>query len=85
MFCCINILYFRTKPKGVRQGYMGHLINIANNIVNEYEKNSSLDEFIKGNVSKDTLEAWEIFIKGPLADANKTQRIILVNIHITII
>lgn len=57
---------------------MGHLINIANNIVREYEKNSSLDEFIKKNVSKDTLQAWENFVKGPLMDANRTQQIVLV-------
>ncbi|GLV33771.1 fiery mountain [Carabus blaptoides fortunei] len=69
------------KPKGIRQGYMGHLINIANEIVQQCKQNTSLDTFISENLDKDTLESWNNFIISSLAETNKTQSIILGGIH----
>ncbi|XP_011062031.1 PREDICTED: serine/threonine-protein phosphatase 6 regulatory subunit 3 isoform X4 [Acromyrmex echinatior] len=49
----------QNKENGVRQGYMGHLINIANNIVTQCEKNNILTSFLKNNVSPECLTRWE--------------------------
>lgn len=58
---------------------MGHLIRIANLVVQEFEKNATLNAFVNENLAKETLTAWNNFIKGPLANINKTQQIILVS------
>lgn len=70
----------QTQPKGVRQGYMGHLINIANLVAEQCKENSSLDTFITEHVPKDRLEAWNDFANSDLEETNKVQRITLVNI-----
>lgn len=57
---------------------MGHLINIANEVVQQCKQNKSLDTFISENLDKDTLESWNNFIISSLAETNKTQSIILV-------
>nr|XP_003708528.1 PREDICTED: serine/threonine-protein phosphatase 6 regulatory subunit 3 isoform X1 [Megachile rotundata]XP_012152984.1 PREDICTED: serine/threonine-protein phosphatase 6 regulatory subunit 3 isoform X1 [Megachile rotundata] len=62
---------------GIRQGYMGHLINIANNIVNQREKSEGLDKFLKDNVSSECLTKWENLVNTKLAKINKTHQIIL--------
>ncbi|KAK2587988.1 hypothetical protein KPH14_004065 [Odynerus spinipes] len=68
----------QTKENGVRQGYMGHLINIANNIVIQCEKNSALDTFVKTNLSTEYLNKWENLVNNKLVEINKTREIFLV-------
>lgn len=60
---------------------MGHLINIANNVVQECEKTVALKTFIEGSLAEDTQSAWENFIKGPLAESNRQQQIVLGGVH----
>lgn len=69
---------FRGKEKGIRQGYMGHLINIANNIVTQREKSNVLDSFLKANLSPDCLNKWDSLASNQLAEINKTHKIYLV-------
>ncbi|XP_046411016.1 serine/threonine-protein phosphatase 6 regulatory subunit 3 isoform X1 [Neodiprion fabricii] len=65
------------EEKGIRQGYMGHLINIANNIVTQCEKNNILQSFLKTNLSPDCLTKWEALATNQLADINKIHKIYL--------
>lgn len=62
---------------GVRQGYMGHLINIANNIVNQCKKSGNLDKFLKDNLSPECLSKWDELVDNELATINKTHQILL--------
>ncbi|XP_014598395.1 PREDICTED: serine/threonine-protein phosphatase 6 regulatory subunit 3 isoform X1 [Polistes canadensis] len=68
----------QNKENGVRQGYMGHLINIANNIVLQCEKNNALDTFVKTNLSTECLNKWEILVNTKLVEINKTRAIFLI-------
>lgn len=61
---------------------MGHLINIANLVVEKCKENSSLDKFITEHVPKDSLEAWNNFVNSELEETNKIQRITLVNTYL---
>lgn len=58
-----------------KQGYMGHLIHIANNIVNQREKSESLDKFLKNNLSPECLTKWDNFVNTELAKINETHQI----------
>ncbi|XP_024944223.1 serine/threonine-protein phosphatase 6 regulatory subunit 3 isoform X2 [Cephus cinctus] len=60
--------------KGVRQGYMGHLINIANNIVAQCEE-SNVNNFLQANLSSECLNKWEALVSNQLAEINKTHQI----------
>nr|XP_031828128.1 serine/threonine-protein phosphatase 6 regulatory subunit 3-like [Nomia melanderi] len=62
---------------GVRQGYMGHLIIIANNIVNQRKKSKSLDNFLQSNLSCECLNEWENLVNTDLAKINETYLVIL--------
>ncbi|XP_066582078.1 serine/threonine-protein phosphatase 6 regulatory subunit 3 isoform X2 [Prorops nasuta] len=61
----------------VRQGYMGHLIKIANNIVSQCEKSYTFDRFLKKNLSFETLSKWEKLVSTQLEDINKTHHLLL--------
>ncbi|XP_017892342.1 serine/threonine-protein phosphatase 6 regulatory subunit 3 isoform X2 [Ceratina calcarata] len=65
------------KNENQRQGYMGHLINIANNIVNRRESSERLDKFFKDNLSPECLSKWDNFVDTELAKINKIHRILL--------
>ncbi|CAK9802611.1 Serine/threonine-protein phosphatase 6 regulatory subunit 3 [Anthophora plagiata] len=60
-----------------QHGYIGHLINIANNIVNQREKSETLDKFLMDNLSPECLSKWDLFVNTELAKINKTQQILL--------
>jgi len=49
----------RNKENGIRQGYMGHLINIASNIFIQCGKNNILASFLKNNLSPECFTKWE--------------------------
>lgn len=68
----------RKKENGIRQGYMGHLINIANNIVKKAEKSEDFDRFLKDNIPAESLHKWEALVNTQLAEINKTHQIFLV-------
>lgn len=61
---------------------MGHLINIANNIVAQCEKSNELESYLKGNLSSDCMTKWEALATNQLADINKTHKIYLVHNNI---
>ena len=60
---------------------MGHLIDIANNLVAQCEKNNVLNNFLKTNLPAETLSKWETFITTELEEINKTQRIMLASFY----
>lgn len=57
---------------------MGHLINIANNIVKQRERSENLDKFLKNNLLLECLNKWENFVNVELTKINKTHQILLV-------
>lgn len=61
----------QTKENGVRQGYMGHLINIMNNIVVQCEKSNILVSFLKNNLSLECLSKWKNLVNTQLVEINK--------------
>lgn len=61
-----------------KQGYMGHLINVANNIVNQREKSENLDKFLKDNLLPECLSNWDNFVNIELTKINKIHQIHLV-------
>lgn len=50
---------------------MGHLINIANNIVSQCEKSNILTSFLKNNLSPECLDKWENLVNTQLVEINK--------------
>ncbi|KAL6425582.1 hypothetical protein ACFW04_009614 [Cataglyphis niger] len=67
----------QTKENGVRQGYMGHLINIANNIVTQCEKSNILASFLKNNLSPECLSKWENLVNTQLMEINKIHQTVM--------
>lgn len=64
---------------------MGHLINIANNIVKKSEKSEELSKYLKENVPQECFEKWEALVNTQLAEINKTHQIFLVIFFLTMI
>ncbi|XP_018357809.1 PREDICTED: serine/threonine-protein phosphatase 6 regulatory subunit 3 isoform X2 [Trachymyrmex cornetzi] len=67
----------QNKENGIRQGYMGHLIKIANNIVTQCEKNNILTSFLKNNVSPECLTRWENLVSVQLVEINKIHQTVM--------
>ncbi|KAL6256512.1 hypothetical protein P5V15_012625 [Pogonomyrmex californicus] len=67
----------QNKENGVRQGYMGHLINIANNIVTQCEKSNILASFLKNNLSPECLTKWENLVSVQLVEINKIHQTVM--------
>ncbi|CAL1686532.1 unnamed protein product [Lasius platythorax] len=67
----------QTKENGVRQGYMGHLINIANNIVTQCEKSNILASFLKNNLSPECLSKWKNLVNTQLVEINKIHQTVM--------
>lgn len=73
--------YFRTK-NNPRRGYMGHLVKISNNIVEQAQK-GPLGALIKETVDSETLTNWETFVTTQLADINQTHSKCLVSVAVS--
>lgn len=71
----------RVQEKRQRRGYMGHLIKIANLVVDQVEK-CSLRPILAKQLSPEVLAVWEEFVKCTLSEINKTHNIALVRIVI---
>lgn len=56
---------------------MGHLINIANNIVTQCEKNNILASFLKNNLSPECLTKWENLVSVQLVEINKIHQTVM--------
>ncbi|XP_063987263.1 serine/threonine-protein phosphatase 6 regulatory subunit 3 isoform X2 [Diachasmimorpha longicaudata] len=67
----------QSKEKGIRQGYMGHLIGIANNIVTQSTKCEALEKFLKTNMTTECFNQWENFVNTQLTEINETHQILL--------
>ncbi|XP_014486158.1 PREDICTED: serine/threonine-protein phosphatase 6 regulatory subunit 3 isoform X2 [Dinoponera quadriceps] len=67
----------QNKENGVRQGYMGHLINIANDIVTQCEKSNILDSFLKNNLPPECLSKWEKLVSTQLVEINKIHQTVM--------
>ncbi|XP_015119641.1 serine/threonine-protein phosphatase 6 regulatory subunit 3 isoform X2 [Diachasma alloeum] len=67
----------QSKEKGVRQGYMGHLIGVANNIVKQSEKCEGLEKFLKTNITTECFNQWDNLVNTQLAEINDTHQILL--------
>lgn len=67
----------KVEKSSVKQAYMGHLIELANYIVEECEKNSAFNDFLKAKMPEETFTQWETFVVEQLAEINKLQRIML--------
>lgn len=66
---------------------MGHLINIANDIVTQCEKSNILDSFLKNNLSPECLSKWEKLVSTQLVEINKIHQTVMmvrILIHSTI-
>lgn len=66
-----------------RKGYMGHLTNVANSIVQSIEKgkNKAAIETIFTDLPEKVRESWNTFVTGKLADVNKQNLSELVGHH----
>ncbi|BET00417.1 SIT4 phosphatase-associated protein [Nesidiocoris tenuis] len=64
---------------GKRKGYMGHLIKIANNVVEKVD--GHLSEFVKENVEPDMIASWEQFVASKLLAVNQVQKQCLGGCH----
>lgn len=56
---------------------MGHLINIANNIVTQCEKSNILASFLKNNLSPECLSKWENLVNTQLMEINKVHQTVM--------
>lgn len=56
---------------------MGHLIKIANNVVEKVD--GHLSEFVKENVEPDMIASWEQFVASKLLAVNQVQKQCLVS------
>ncbi|XP_026283493.1 serine/threonine-protein phosphatase 6 regulatory subunit 3 isoform X1 [Frankliniella occidentalis] len=66
----------QSKEKSQRRGYMGHLIKIANLVVDQVAK-CSLRPILVKQLSPEVLGVWEEFVSCTLSEINKTHNIAL--------
>ncbi|XP_067038795.1 serine/threonine-protein phosphatase 6 regulatory subunit 3-like isoform X3 [Acropora muricata] len=76
-------LELETGPGNKRKGYMGHLTNVANNVVQSVEKgkNKTTLEVIFNDLPEKIRERWNSFVSGKLTDVNKQNMSELVGHH----
>ncbi|KAK2573120.1 Serine/threonine-protein phosphatase 6 regulatory subunit 3 [Acropora cervicornis] len=76
-------LELETGPGNKRKGYMGHLTNVANNVVQSVEKgkNKTTLEAIFNDLPEKIRERWNSFVSGKLTDVNKQNMSELVGHH----
>ncbi|XP_058792576.1 serine/threonine-protein phosphatase 6 regulatory subunit 3 [Phymastichus coffea] len=65
------------QQNSIRQGYMGHVIIIANEIVTRCTEINELSDFLKTNLPEETSEKWKSFISTKLDEINRKQQLIL--------
>ena len=75
----IFLFITRLKEKSQRRGYMGHLIKIANHVVDHVEK-CSLRPMLAKQLPPEVIAVWEEFVSCRLSEINKTHNIALVRI-----
>lgn len=73
------VLYFRSEKPSVKEAYMGHLIELANHVVEQCEKNRAFNDFFLYKLPEETLDQWVNFVAEPLGEINKIQQIMLVS------
>lgn len=76
MKCGVIVVRFRSQPKGVRLGYMGHLTNIANTI-RYLCSTTPLGEYMQKNLPE-LAESFEQFSTSMLEEINAKRNILLV-------
>ncbi|KAJ8666865.1 hypothetical protein QAD02_008527 [Eretmocerus hayati] len=65
------------RQNGVRQGYMGHLITIVNDLVKRCEDCEELSQFLKANMTLELMQDWESFKSSKLDEINKKEQMTL--------
>lgn len=87
----------RSEGNGCRQGYMGHLIRMANQVAgntralgmtttnlhskDEISTNVVDDSILQSSLDENTYQRWSLFIAGPVAEINKKNDTNLVNLY----
>ncbi|KAM8789126.1 serine/threonine-protein phosphatase 6 regulatory subunit 1 isoform 1-T5 [Rhynchonycteris naso] len=68
---------------GPRKGYMGHLTQVANALVQNVDKGPNAEQLgqLLKELPAEQQEQWEAFVLGPLAETNKKNMVDLVNTH----
>ncbi|KAK0177465.1 hypothetical protein PV328_001516 [Microctonus aethiopoides] len=70
----------QNKKNGIRQGYMGHLITIANHIMKKSEKNQEFNEYLKNNLDAECLQKWETLVNTQLYKIDMAQEVQLFSV-----
>ena len=91
------IFPFNSEAKGCRQGYMGHLIRMVNQIAGNTralalgtgtvtrtgdDVTMIEDNTLQSELDDATFQRWSEFLLGPLADMNKKNDTNLVRVHV---
>lgn len=77
----IKVFYYRFQQVNLKQGYIGHIIAIANEIMINYEANDFLLKFLQTNLPETVMQKWEMFVKTKLDEINKKQQLSLVSLY----
>ena len=76
----VYILVCSSQPEGNRQGYMGHLIKMVNQIVLCGESDCNLGQILKDTMEEDVQKRWNEFVSGTVADTNRKNETNLVSL-----
>ena len=77
----VYIFVCSSQVGGNRQGYMGHLIKIVNQIVLCGESDCNLGQIINDTMEEDIQKSWKEFISGTVADTNRKNETNLVSLE----
>ncbi|XP_043482300.1 serine/threonine-protein phosphatase 6 regulatory subunit 3 isoform X2 [Leptopilina heterotoma] len=77
MECCKKNEEKKSEKPSVKEAYMGHLIELANHVVEQCEKNRAFNDFFLYKLPEETLDQWVNFVAEHLGEINKIQQIML--------
>lgn len=69
-----------SEPRGNRQGHMGHLIKIVNQIVTCGANDQNLGQILKDAMEEDVQKKWNEFVSGTVAETNRKNETNLVSL-----
>lgn len=84
MIVCLAVC--RSQPGGRRRAYMGHLVLIANYVI-DFEKqgknSTKIHQLIQG-LDEDLRSDWRDFVDNKMAETNRNNEIVSVKVRIQI-